>query len=58
MGSGRPGLQLPPSERIAECLRPAYRIFAMGGDVLFDCDLRARAPAGDRAAGAPLARVY
>jgi riboflavin-specific deaminase-like protein len=58
MGSGRPGLQLPPSERIAECLRPAHRIFVMGGDVLFDCDLRARAPAGDRAAGAPLARVY
>ena len=43
-GQGRPGLTLPARERIAECLRPAHRVFTMGGDVLFDCDLRA-APA-------------
>jgi diaminohydroxyphosphoribosylaminopyrimidine deaminase/5-amino-6-(5-phosphoribosylamino)uracil reductase len=42
-GSGRPGLTLPARDRIAECLRPAHRVFAMGGDVLFDCDLRAAA---------------
>lgn len=40
-GRGRPGLQLPPRDRIAECLRPAHRAFTMGEDVLFDCDLRA-----------------
>jgi riboflavin-specific deaminase-like protein len=43
-GRGRPGLTLPARERIAECLRPAHRVFTMGGDVLFDCDLRAVAP--------------
>jgi riboflavin-specific deaminase-like protein len=40
-GRGRPGLTLPARDKIAECLRPQHRIFAMGGDVLFDCDLRA-----------------
>jgi riboflavin-specific deaminase-like protein len=40
-GSGRRGLTLPARDRIAECLRPRHRVFAMGGDVLFDCDLRA-----------------
>ena len=40
-GSGRPGLTLPARDRIADCLRPAHRVFTMGGDVLFDCDLRA-----------------
>jgi len=44
-GSGRPGLSLPARDKIADCLRPAYRVFTMGGDVLFDCDLRAAAPA-------------
>jgi riboflavin-specific deaminase-like protein len=50
-GRGRPGLTLPARERIAECLRPAYRVFTMGGDVLFDCDLRAAAPAAGEASG-------
>jgi riboflavin-specific deaminase-like protein len=42
-GRGRAGITLPARERIAECLRPAHRVFTMGGDVLFDCDLRAAA---------------
>ena len=42
-GRGRQGLTLLARERIAECLRPAYRVFTMGADVLFDCDLRAAA---------------
>jgi diaminohydroxyphosphoribosylaminopyrimidine deaminase/5-amino-6-(5-phosphoribosylamino)uracil reductase len=42
-GSGRPALTLPARERIADCLRPQHRVFTMGGDVLFDCDLRATA---------------
>lgn len=50
-GRGRPGLTLAARERIAECLRPAHRVFTMGGDVLFDCDLRAAAPAAGAASG-------
>jgi riboflavin-specific deaminase-like protein len=50
-GSGRPGLTLPARDRIAECLRPAHRVFTMGGDVLFDCDLRAPALARAAASG-------
>ena len=50
-GRGRPGLTLPARERIAECLRPAHRVFTMGGDVLFDCDLRATAPAVNEPSG-------
>ena len=46
-GSGRPGLSLPARDKIADCLRPRHRVFAMGGDVLFDCDLRT--PAGNAA---------
>jgi riboflavin-specific deaminase-like protein len=46
-GDGRPGLTLAARDRIAECLRPAHRVFAMGGDVLFDCDLRAPASTPD-----------
>jgi diaminohydroxyphosphoribosylaminopyrimidine deaminase/5-amino-6-(5-phosphoribosylamino)uracil reductase len=44
-GQGRRGLSLPARDRIAECLRPQHRVFTMGGDVLFDCDLRASAAA-------------
>jgi diaminohydroxyphosphoribosylaminopyrimidine deaminase/5-amino-6-(5-phosphoribosylamino)uracil reductase len=44
-GSGRRGLSLPARDRIAECLRPRHRVFTMGGDVLFDCDLRSAAAA-------------
>jgi riboflavin-specific deaminase-like protein len=44
-GDGRPGLTLAARNRIAECVRPAHRVFTMGSDVLFDCDLRTAAPA-------------
>jgi riboflavin-specific deaminase-like protein len=50
-GSGRRGLTLPARERIDECLRPAHRVFTMGGDVLFDCDLRAVASAVSEPSG-------
>jgi riboflavin-specific deaminase-like protein len=46
-GRGRPGLALPARDKIAECLRPRHRVFTMGADVLYDCDLRARADDGD-----------
>jgi riboflavin-specific deaminase-like protein len=51
IGRGRPGLTLRARERLAECLRPAYRVFTMGGDVLFDCDLRAAVPAAGEPSG-------
>ena len=60
-GSGRPGLSLPARDKIADCLRPRHRVYAMGGDVLFDCDLRAAARADDSghtpAASGSLTRV-
>jgi riboflavin-specific deaminase-like protein len=45
IGRGRPGVRLPGREPLGECLRPAHRCFAMGADILFDCDLRLPAPA-------------
>jgi len=39
IGQGRPGIRLPASKRLSACLRPAHRVFSMGADVLFDCDL-------------------
>jgi riboflavin-specific deaminase-like protein len=55
-GRGRPGLTLAARRRIADCLRPQHRVFTMGGDVLYDCDLRAPPIAEPRADDA-LARV-
>jgi riboflavin biosynthesis pyrimidine reductase len=52
-GSGRPGLSLPARDKIADCLRPRHRVFAMGGDVLFDCDLRAAPVAASSMRDAP-----
>jgi riboflavin-specific deaminase-like protein len=49
IGSGRPAIRLRPPGELSECPRPAYRIYRMGGDVLFDCDLRAAAQAVSRA---------
>ncbi|HEY4369148.1 MAG TPA: RibD family protein [Steroidobacteraceae bacterium] len=40
MGEGRPGVRVPSPARLQDCLRPAPRIYALGEDVLFDCDLR------------------
>jgi len=39
VGSGRPAIRLEPKDLLSDCQRPAYRVFRMGGDVLFDCDL-------------------
>ena len=43
IGSGRPAIQMPPIAALSEARRPPTRIFPMGCDVLFDCDLRADA---------------
>jgi riboflavin-specific deaminase-like protein len=40
MGEGRPGLRVASPARLQDCPRPASRVYAMGSDVLFDCDLR------------------
>ncbi|MCG6121804.1 MAG: RibD family protein [Microvirga sp.] len=55
IGSGKPGLELPVIETLSGALRPATRTFLLdGGDVLFDCDLRAGA--GSAGAGNELTK--
>lgn len=55
IGEGRPGIRFAAPERLSACLRPACRVFQMGRDVLFDCDLRA--PHDDGAPAESLTRV-
>jgi len=43
IGDGRPAIRLAPPASLSDCHRPSYRVFRMGGDVLFDCALRPRA---------------
>lgn len=40
IGAGHPGLQVRRADRMADALRPPARTFALGGDVLWDLDLR------------------
>lgn len=40
IGAGRPGLQVRRADAMAQALRPPTRTFALGGDVLWDMDLR------------------
>jgi diaminohydroxyphosphoribosylaminopyrimidine deaminase/5-amino-6-(5-phosphoribosylamino)uracil reductase len=47
IGDGRPALRLPPSVKLAHCLRPPARVFRMGRDVFYDCDLAAPATRQD-----------
>ena len=47
IGGGRPAFRLPAANLLRDCARPGYRVFRMGGDMLFDCDLRATAGGGD-----------
>ena len=39
IGSGLPGLTLPPVARLDEALRPPAAVYRLGDDVLFDLDL-------------------
>lgn len=43
VGSGLPGLSLPPIKALSQALRPKVTAYNLGSDVLFDCDLRANA---------------
>lgn len=48
IGQGRPAIRFAPQDRLRDCRRPRYRVFRMGGDVLFDCELNVPAePAED-----------
>ena len=43
IGSGQPGLNLAPIARLSQALCPQTSVYPLpGGDVVFDCDLRAR----------------
>jgi riboflavin-specific deaminase-like protein len=42
IGDGRPAIRLPKPAALSHCHRPRYRVFRMGPDVLFDCDVSAR----------------
>jgi diaminohydroxyphosphoribosylaminopyrimidine deaminase/5-amino-6-(5-phosphoribosylamino)uracil reductase len=48
IGDGRPAIRIPPSVTLDDCPRPQYRVFRMGGDVLFDCDFTSDRHAGDK----------
>jgi riboflavin-specific deaminase-like protein len=39
IGDGRPAVRIAPHSHLRDCRRPPYRVFRMGGDVLFDCAL-------------------
>ena len=39
IGDGRPAIRLPPRMALSDCHRPRYRVFRMGADVLFDCEI-------------------
>ena len=42
IGDGRPAIRLPPRAALGDCHRPRYRVFRMGGDVLFDLEIESR----------------
>ena len=57
IGDGRPAIRLPAPATLGACQRPSYRVFRMGGDVLFDCDLRTPASDSDEAGDSSVTRI-
>ena len=57
IGDGRPAIRLPARAALGDCHRPKHRVFRMGGDILFDCDLSAEEPAGDSDHQPPVVRI-
>lgn len=58
IGGGRPAIRLPAPDLLRECARPRHRVFRMGTDVLFDCDMRAADDSTpDAAADAAVTRI-
>jgi diaminohydroxyphosphoribosylaminopyrimidine deaminase/5-amino-6-(5-phosphoribosylamino)uracil reductase len=45
IGEGRPAIRLTARDHLRDCARPHYRVFRMGGDILFDYDLGSNATA-------------
>ena len=39
IGDGKPAIRLSPRAALGDCHRPRYRVFRMGGDILFDCEM-------------------
>lgn len=56
IGEGRPAIRLPAQAALSDCLRPSYRVFRMGGDILFDCDLSGR-PRAEHSGNPDLQRI-
>lgn len=56
IGDGRPAIRLPPRAVLGDCHRPRYRVFRMGTDVLFDCELGSSGT-DDMDSQPPIARV-
>ncbi len=50
IGDGRPSIRLPARTTLSDCHRPRYRVFRMGADVLFDCEI---GPDGNNAVSGP-----
>jgi riboflavin biosynthesis pyrimidine reductase len=43
IGSGKPGLDLPPIDQLCDALRPETRRYSLeGGDVLFECRFQSK----------------
>jgi riboflavin-specific deaminase-like protein len=50
IGSGPAGIALPPIDKLSSAHRPAAKVYSLGSDILFDCDLKnsAVSVAGER----------
>lgn len=57
IGDGRPAVRLTPQVRLRDCRRPGYRVFRMGGDVLFDCDLSLKAETTQNVVPGTISRI-
>jgi riboflavin-specific deaminase-like protein len=57
IGEGRPAIRLAPQTRLRDCRRPDYRVYRMGGDILFDCDLTAGPDMARRSAQGHVSRI-
>jgi hypothetical protein len=53
IGSGRRGLSVPAAPTLGEAWRPQSRQFLLGNDVLYDFDLRSKAPVRGLATPSP-----
>ena len=51
IGAGRPAIRFAAPDQLRDCARPRHRVFRMGTDVLFDCELTPHA--GGHGAAAP-----